>query len=123
MPPFFQPTVPKHIYQAVAQAAGEPFADSYLWGARLGGDKLMTRTVIAHERLSGRADAMRALTDLGVSLICPTPWPGATGDAISGREALPFAGWPEDRPTAAPPLFRDHVGIDEFLRGGEPRRG
>ena len=64
-------TVSYRLWDAMAEACGGPFADSYLSGATETGGKLTTKTQIAFERLSQRGAAMAVLTDLGIELRAP----------------------------------------------------
>lgn len=56
-------TVPMEVYAAVAQVAGQPFADSYLCGAVMHEKVLRPRTAFARDRLAEHPGAMRVLKE------------------------------------------------------------
>lgn len=74
--PAFPLTVPRDFYNAVADVAGAPFADSYLWGADLYDGKLLPRTQIGWERISERTEVMDVLAKLKVTLVKPPLYRG-----------------------------------------------
>lgn len=72
----FRLSVPDEFYQSVCLVCEKPFADSYLYGARIIGGKLWPRTQIGWERLRGSKGFMDLMKDLGIELAKPTPFPG-----------------------------------------------
>ena len=66
-------TVTSRLWDAMAEACGGPFADSYLSGATesLDSTTLTTKTRIAFDRLSQRGAAMAVFEDLGIELRPP----------------------------------------------------
>lgn len=70
--PKFPLTVPRSVWNAVAEAKGEPFADSYLTGARLDGSVMTPHTTIAHDRLKELAGSV--LDQIGLTLNRPKPY-------------------------------------------------
>lgn len=74
--PAFPLTVPDEVYTAVANVAGEPFADSYLWGARIHGGKLHLRTRCGWDALMGNHSIREVLKKLGLDVPRPTFFPG-----------------------------------------------
>lgn len=79
-------TVPQEFYDMVCSAAGQPFADSYLFGATLDGRILTPRTAIGYDRMHDRTDFMGLLKQLDIKLVRPTPWPGAPGENRASSE-------------------------------------
>lgn len=69
-------TVPQALYDAVCDACGQPFADSYLYGANLQGRALWPRTRIGWERMRDRRDFTDLLKRLGLTLEKPDHYPG-----------------------------------------------
>jgi len=69
-------TVPQALYDAVCDACGQPFADSYLYGAELQGRALWPRTRIGWERMRERRDFTDLVKRLGLTLEKPEPYPG-----------------------------------------------
>lgn len=55
---------------------GQPFADSYLWGARLVEGRLWPHTVHAWRKLEQSAGVGVVLSELGYTLQRPDPFPG-----------------------------------------------
>lgn len=90
--PAWPVTVSQALYDEVANDHEEPFADSYLWGATLIGDKLTPRTVTAWERLNRQA--RKALSRAGVTLVKPEPFASRRGGSQRS--------WTEVAPEAAP---------------------
>ncbi len=82
----FQLTVPQDLYDAVCEDVEQPFADSYLYGAKLSGTRLTPRTVTAYHKMRDRRDFMSLLVRLSIFLEKPTPFPGA-GDRPTGQQA------------------------------------
>ena len=66
--------VKQRIYEAVAKAAGDDFAFSYLIRAKQIGSLIVPHTWTAWKRISGNQNAMVALHDAGVRLKEPVPW-------------------------------------------------
>jgi hypothetical protein len=64
-------TVTWDLQNAMTEACGEPFADSYLSGAIEGGGVLACRTFTAKDRLEGNFDAMRVIRDRRLRLEGP----------------------------------------------------
>ena len=87
--PAFPITVPQSLYDAVAEVCGEPYADSYLWGAEVRGMKLIPWTVTGWMRLRERWAARGAIETLGYELIKPAPWGSPGGSKLDPREAMP----------------------------------
>lgn len=75
--PAFPVSVPMEFWKEVASVCGEPYADSYLYGATLHGGKLLPRTVTAWERLRGDHNVRALLTERGVTLLKPPPFEGS----------------------------------------------
>lgn len=69
-------TVPQELYDDVCDACGQPFADSYLFGAELHGRVLWPRTQIGWERMRDRRDFTDLMKRLGLILEKPEPYPG-----------------------------------------------
>ncbi len=69
-------TVPQSLYDSVCDACGQPFADSYLYGADLRGRSLWPRTQIGWERMRERRDFMDLMRKLGLILEKPEAYPG-----------------------------------------------
>lgn len=67
-------TVPTPLHEAMREACGEPFALSYLSGARCVDKRLTPRTSIAYRRLRANKHAMAVLLKLGLVLIEPEPY-------------------------------------------------
>lgn len=74
--PAFPITVPQRIYDAVSKECGQPFADSYLWNARMSGDVMTPHTVTAFLILKRSFGARKALGLEKVGLAEPKPFPG-----------------------------------------------
>lgn len=81
-------TVPQETYEAVATEAGEPYADSYLWGAIQNGQHLVPRAVLCWERLMQRKDVLAALHAIKVTLTKPAPWGSFAGSKRSYAELI-----------------------------------
>lgn len=64
-------TVSWELHNALTNACGGPFADSYLSGAIQGRGILATATETARLRLLGSRDAMAVLTEFGLRLEGP----------------------------------------------------
>lgn len=77
MEPQLPLTVPRSLWDAMAVALGEPFADSYLSGARLYGDRLAPRGETAWQRLDRNRVVRKLLGELGITLDKPLPPPAA----------------------------------------------
>ena len=101
LPPAFELTVPMALWRAVAVATREAFADSYLWGAILDGNKLFPRTSIAHDEMAKSYACKTALKGLGIELVDIKPFDGIPGkgdrpdkpDSLGrpfGRDARPY---------------------------------
>lgn len=88
----FQLSVPQHLYDATCDACGQGFADCHLYGAKLAGTALTTRTLTAAIGLE-RDGAFKAMADkLGIKIIRPTPYPGE-GDRPSAKQAKEQLTW------------------------------
>lgn len=72
-------TVPQNLYDAISNKLGEPFADSYLWGAKLRNGRLLPRTQTAWSVLSSNFTAKGVLADMKIALEKPAPF-GSPGD-------------------------------------------
>lgn len=83
--PKFRLTVPDDLYQETCDATEPAFAESYLFGATLGGAYLTPRTLTAYEKMKGRWDFVQLLKRLKLTLIKPEPWPGK-GDRASSED-------------------------------------
>lgn len=83
----FKLTVPSALFDAVSARIGLGFAESYLTGATLNGAALLPRTLTGYERMRDRSDFRDLLRELNVSLVEPTPYPGA-GDRMSADEIV-----------------------------------
>lgn len=62
------------VYKAVAKAASEEFAFSYLAKAKQNGMRITPYTFIAWKRLTANRNAMQALHDCRIVLVRPEPW-------------------------------------------------
>jgi hypothetical protein len=69
-------TVPLSLWGQLAALVSPAFADSYLSGAQLSGDRLTPRTLTAFERLRESLPARGLLQGLGLDLIKPEPFRG-----------------------------------------------
>lgn len=78
-------TVPQEFYDAVCERIDQPFADSYLFGARLASKKLHPRTRTGFDKMRDRSDFGRLLKELGIELVKPELWPG-DGTRISHKD-------------------------------------
>ncbi len=67
-------TVPRSLWDAVAEAVRPTYADSYLSGAEVKGETLWPHTTIAYDRLMKEPFAVKAITDLGLRLVRPLPF-------------------------------------------------
>lgn len=65
-------TVSRELWEKVADAVSPQFADSYLSGATQFGTRVTPHTVIAFERLTANARAMRCFE--GLHLLKPLPF-------------------------------------------------
>jgi len=90
--PAWPPTVPQDLYDSVAELMGEPYADSYLWGATLAQDMLTPRTVTAWERLGQVRIVMSLLDKRRIKLVKPVPF------GMPGGSMRSFAEVVEDAP-------------------------
>lgn len=74
--PLFPLTVPRSLWDAVAEAVNPEYADSYLWDARLlAGQRLMPRTVMAFERLRDNWAVKQLFKTMEIELEKPTKPP------------------------------------------------
>ncbi len=67
-------TVPQEFYNLTCAATGQPFADSYLYGASLEGPRLIPRTRTGYRNMKDRRDFMTLLKKLGIVLVEPPLW-------------------------------------------------
>ncbi len=81
-------TVTEELYAAVADPMGEPYADSYLWGAVVRGTKLIPHTVTAWERPKQSYHVRQALSLLKIELIKPAPWGSPGGSDRASAELI-----------------------------------
>ena len=72
--PAFPVSLPMEFWKEIAAACGEPYADSYLFGATLHSGKLLPRTVTAWERLNDNYQVRKILHERGVTLLKPPPF-------------------------------------------------
>lgn len=72
--PAFPVSVPDDLYRSVAGQAGEPFADSYLFGANIDGRKLWLRTVTGWNAVRDNYAVSKAIQDLGYEIPKPRPF-------------------------------------------------
>lgn len=86
----FQLTVPQSLYDAVVKACEQGFADSYLFGALLIGNRLEPRTLTGWRKMRDRKDFMDLIKDLKIELVKPTPYPG-DGNRMSASELSDFS--------------------------------
>lgn len=84
--PKWQITVPQSLYDAIADPLGEPYADSYLWGAVVRGSNLIPHTVTAWERLTQNFNAREAIKAQKLTIIKPAPWGSKGGSDRSSAE-------------------------------------
>jgi hypothetical protein len=80
-------TVPQDFYDAVCEACGQPFADSYVFGATLTRSRLTPRTVTAWQKMRDRRDFLHLLKTLNTILDKPAPWPG-DGTRLAGKDCF-----------------------------------
>jgi len=83
--PKFQLTVPRSLYDATCGAAEQPFAESYLTGARLDGSLLTPRTLVGFWKMRDSSAFMGLLASLNIKLIKPEPYPG-DGSRMTAEE-------------------------------------
>lgn len=93
----YQLTVPQSLYDATCDDCGQPFADSYLYGADLRGSVLTPRTLTAYRKMMDRTEFRRLMTGLNLTLAKPAPYPG-DGLRMTAEEA--FAVKPQRRRAA-----------------------
>ena len=79
-------TVPRHLYDEMLKACGEPFADSYLSGAELHQNILLPRTHKAWERITESWAAKDVLRHLKITLREP-PYFNAAHNVQMARAA------------------------------------
>jgi hypothetical protein len=89
--PKWQPTVPRALYELVADLRGEPFADSYLWGATVMDKRITPRTVTAWLALNTNASGL--LSKAGYALMRPVPFGDPGASRMTSDEVAPFRGW------------------------------
>ena len=88
--PAFEVTVPQPLYDAMAEELGEPFCDSYLYGAQLDGTKLTPRTVTAFMKLRDTWAVKKVLAEVGITLVRPEPF-GSPGGSVLRDASQPDA--------------------------------
>lgn len=126
--PAFPVSVPMEFYKEVAALLGEPFADSYLFGASLREGALKPRTLTAYERLNTNFDFRKLIAERGIRLVkCPPfeqkeSWATERGSAanralelersvpMSLRVSTPLSQWPEE--------YRAKIEEADRLRAG-----
>ena len=64
-------TVPRKVWDAMANDVRPTFADSYLSGARVVGERITPHTMTAYLALTANKWAMKSLVDVGLQLIKP----------------------------------------------------
>lgn len=70
-------TVPDDVYNAVERASSSEFADSYLWGASVLSNGVLTlRTQTAYHAIMGQNAVREAIERLGLRIEKPSPFPG-----------------------------------------------
>lgn len=94
--PAFPLTVPPQLHTAISNVAGEPFADSYLWGAELSGKTLRLRTLQAWHAVQAQHAVRDVLRAMRIESPKPTPWPG-DGSRMSAANDLGFSPEPSRR--------------------------
>lgn len=70
----FRLTVPQDFFDLVSEAAGQPFADSYLYGAQIAGGKLTPRTACGFGLMRENRDFMNFLATQNLALAKPLPF-------------------------------------------------
>lgn len=79
--PAFPVSVPMEFWKEIATVCGEPYADSYLYGAALHDGKLLPRTQTAWERLKAEHRVREVLAERGITLLKPPPFTNADAPA------------------------------------------
>ena len=106
-------TVYRSIWEAVANAKGAPFADSYLSCAAIDGSVLTTHTTIAFDRI--KAGAGSVLSALGLTIAKPLPFGHPSRRDSTDRVAAPGAWVPASDADYASMSLTDKIREHQIL--------